>query len=100
MFVCVIRIKIHLYSPQSLKEKRSIIKSLIQKTKHKFSLAIAEVADQDLWQSAVLGIALVGNKKSFLEREMEQILRFLEQGGDLEIVTVNHEIWGYTADLS
>lgn len=95
MLVCVIRIKIHLYSPQSLKDKRSIIKSLIARVRHKYSLAIAETADQDLWQSSELGIALVGNQKSLLEREMEQILNFLEQSAELEIVSVNHEIWSY-----
>ena len=95
MLVCVVKIDLRLFAVNSLKGKRSIIKSLIEKTKHKFTVSIAEVGEQDMWQSAQLGLALVGNSKSLLEREMSKILAFLEAGGEVEIVSVNHEIWGY-----
>ena len=95
MLVCLIRIKLHLFNVHSLKEKRSVLKSAIEKTRHKFKLSIAEVGEQDVWQSSALGIALVGNDKGLLEREMEKVLHFLENNAELEIVSVNHEIWGY-----
>jgi len=95
MLVCLIRIRLRLFNVHSLKEKRSVIKSALEKTRHKFRLSIAEVGDQDVWQSSDIGIALVGNNKGLLEREMEKVLSFLENSAELEIVSVNHEIWGY-----
>lgn len=95
MFVCLIRIQLHLYDVHSLKEKRSIVKSAIEKIRHKFKISIAEVGDQDIWQSSSIGLALVGNDKRLLEREKEKVLQFLEGNAELEIISVNHEIWGY-----
>ncbi len=95
MLVYVIKIDLRLFAVGSLKEKRSIIKSLIEKTKHKFTVSIAEVGEHDAWQFAQLGLALVGNSKSLLEREMSKILNFLEAGGEIEILSVTHEIWSY-----
>ena len=95
MLVCLIRIQLHLYNVHSLKEKRGVLKSAIEKIRHRYKLSIAEVGEQDVWQSSALGIALVGNDKGLLEREMEKVLQFLENNAELEIVSVNHEIWGY-----
>ncbi|MCR4443208.1 MAG: DUF503 domain-containing protein [Peptococcaceae bacterium] len=95
MFVCVLSVRLHIFGARSLKEKRSIIKSLLEKTRNRFGLAIAEVGDQDLWQSSRLGIAMVAGSRMLLEREMEKVLSFLEQGGEVELVEANHEIWGF-----
>lgn len=95
MLVCVIRVELYLPGIHSLKEKRRVIKSLIERIKKKFNAAIAEVGQQDIWQTCHLGIALVGNRKGLLEREMEKILNLIEVGGEAEITYVNHETWGY-----
>ncbi len=95
MLVCVIALKLHIFSIHSLKEKRRIIKSLREKIKHKFSVSVAEVGDYELWQSSELGIAIVGNDKGLLEREMEKIISFIESNGELEIISLGHEVWSY-----
>jgi len=95
MFVCVIKVRLYLGAVHSLKEKRRILKSLIEKTRHKFGISIAEVGDHDLWQSSEVGFALVGNEKGLLEREMEKVLGFLERGGEAEITAVSHETWSF-----
>lgn len=95
MYICVIKIRLHLFTAQSLKDKRSVIKSLIRKVQNKFSLSIAEVGDHELWQSSLIGVALVANNKRILEREMEKALAFIEQGTEFEIIEVRHEIWSF-----
>jgi uncharacterized protein YlxP (DUF503 family) len=80
---------------QSLKEKRSVVKSLLRKTQAKFTVSAAEVGDNELWQSAVLGIALTGNNQRLLEREKEKVLHFMEQDSAFEIVEIHHEIWSF-----
>ena len=95
MFVCLVKVRFFFNAGHSLKEKRSVVKSLLEKTRCRFGLSIAEVGDHDLWQSSQVGFALIGNDKGLLEREMEKVLDFMEQGGEMEIVEVNHEIWGF-----
>ena len=54
-------ISVELYLPQvrSLKEKRSILKSLIQKIRNSFNVSISEVDYHDKWQRAALGVGVV-----------------------------------------
>lgn len=95
MLVCVVAIKLHIFSVHSLKEKRSIIKSLKEKIKHKFNISVGEVGDHELWQSCELGMAIVGNNKGLLERVMEKMISFIEENGEVEIISLSHEVWSY-----
>lgn len=72
--------KLILYLPavSSLKEKRKIIKSLIDKSRNKFNIAVAEVDNNDYWQSAVIGAAAVGNNRRYLESLMDKYINFVE----------------------
>lgn len=95
MYICIVKIKLHLYSPQSLKEKRSIIKSVTEKTRHKFHIAIAEVGDQELWQSSILGLSMVSNDKIKLEKIMTRITDYIENNIEGDIISIQHEIWSF-----
>jgi len=70
----------------SLKGKRKVVKSLIEKVRHKFDAAVAEVGDNDLWQKAKIGIALVGNDSQLLESRLQQIMKFIENQYLTEII--------------
>ena len=61
MFVGVLRLTLHLPSPGSLKSKRHLVRSAIDRVKAKFNVSIAEVAENDLWQRSVLGVTAVAN---------------------------------------
>lgn len=95
MYICVLKIRLHLFAAQSLKEKRSCIKSIIRKVQNKFAIAIAEVGDHELWQSSLLGGAIVANNSRYLEREMEKVLALIEQNTEIEVMEIQHEIWNY-----
>lgn len=68
------------------------MKRLIEKTRHKFAVTIAEVGEQDLWQRGQIGIALVSNEQRYLQNQMEKIISFLEEDNQVEIIGINHEI--------
>ena len=50
------------------------VKDLVRQ---KFNVSIAEVAENDVWQRAVLGIALVGNERRFVEGALDEVLAFM-----------------------
>jgi len=86
--------QIELYAPwiHSLKEKRMIVKSLIAKTSHKYPVSIAEVDNQDVHQSIVLGIACVSQTVRFADSVMDKVISFIENNTEAEIVHIEREI--------
>ena len=76
----------------SLKGKRRVIKSLMEKVRHKFDAAVAEVGDNDLWQKARIGVALVGNDSHLLEARLQQIMKYMENQHLVEIIDSQVEL--------
>jgi uncharacterized protein YlxP (DUF503 family) len=76
----------------SLKGKRRVIKSLMERVRHKFEAAVAEVGDNDLWQKARIGVALVGNDSHLLEARLQQIMKFMENQHLAEIIDSQVEL--------
>lgn len=79
MFVATCVIALNLDGVTSLKQKRSIVKSLIARLRNEFNLSVAEVDGQDAWQSAVLGMAAVGNDKVYLHGLLQKSIGWIEQ---------------------
>ena len=79
--------KLTFFIPQStsLKDKRQIRRSLIEKTRHKFNLAIAEIDTQDVHQTLSIGIAIVSNDAAHRQNAIDEIIRFMEAHADAEL---------------
>jgi uncharacterized protein YlxP (DUF503 family) len=93
MVVGVLRMELFLCSgPNSLKEKRHVIKKLKDRIKSKFDVSIAEVEEQDLWQKAVLGVAIVSGNKILVESLLHKVISSVEGEPAVELVNVNTEI--------
>jgi uncharacterized protein YlxP (DUF503 family) len=92
MIIAAARITLMIPENASLKGKRRVVKSLIEKVRHKFEAAIAEVGDNDLWQKAKIGVALVGNDRQLLEARLQQIMKFMENQHLAEIVDFQVEL--------
>ena len=78
MTVGVARITLRLHDNQSLKEKRRIIKSMIARSRNRFNVSVAEVADQDLHQRATLGVAVVGSDQRILNSLLDRIITYMD----------------------
>ncbi len=69
MIILAGTIELHLPGIGSLKEKRGTIKSLMNRVRKTFNVAIAEVELNDVWQSASLGIAIVSTGSTHAEAD-------------------------------
>lgn len=78
MLVGTLRVEVHIPGATSLKDKRQVVKGMIQKVQHRFNVSIAELDDADLWQRAVIGVAVVGASREHLERQLQFVLNFLD----------------------
>jgi hypothetical protein len=91
MIVGVMTAQLHLQGISSLKEKRSIVKSLIGRLKSRFNASISEVDHQDDKTSAVVGIAVVSNDSRFINQQLDSIIDFMRGDGRFYLGTVERE---------
>jgi uncharacterized protein len=77
MFVGVLRLTLHLPAPGSLKSKRHLVRSAIDRVKARYNVSIAEVAENDLWQRSVLGVTAVGNDHAFVNEALDKVTDFV-----------------------
>ncbi len=90
MTVVVCTIELHLPSPSSLKDKRQILKSVIERIQHRYNVSISEIGDHDLWQRAAVGVACVGRDREPTLRVVDQVLGLIRQNPEMELI--RHEI--------
>jgi hypothetical protein len=81
----------------SLKDKRRIVKSLIQRLQSRFNVSAAEVAAQDSYRIAVVGLAVVANDGTFVGRQLDTILDFICNDNRIVIGKIDREI--FTCDF-
>lgn len=81
MIVGVMTAQLSLHGIASLKDKRSIVKSLIGRLKSRFNISIAEVDHQDSKTIAVIGAAVVSNDARFIDQQFDAIIGFMRNDG-------------------
>ena len=94
MIVGVLTAQLHLHGVNSLKEKRSIVKSLIGRLKSRFNISISEVNYQDEKTSAVVGIALISNDTRFINQQFDSIIDFMRGDGRFYLGKIERETFG------
>jgi uncharacterized protein YlxP (DUF503 family) len=87
MHVGVVRFELHVPSAHSLKEKRSVIKPIVEGAKRRFGVAAAEVAHQDAWQRADLGVAAVAASAGHVEEVLDEVERFVWSHPEVEVLS-------------
>ncbi len=96
MVVGVLRMELFLSGgPNSLKEKRRLVKKLKDRIRARYEVSIAEVDEQDLWQKAVLGVAVVSGDRVLAESLLQKIISLVEGEPEVEIVNMNTELLNY-----
>jgi hypothetical protein len=78
MIVGACRIELHLAENHSLKGKRQVVKSISGRLRNQFNVAVAEVEQNDSWQTAVLGLSCVSNDSRHAHQMLEKAVDFVE----------------------
>lgn len=79
MILGVGELTIHIPESHSLKEKRRVVRSIIQRVRSRFDVAIAEVDDQQLWQVSTVGIVAVSNSGQHADEVLQRVIVFVDQ---------------------
>ena len=77
-------LKLTLYLPEnhSLKGKRGVVKKIKARVANTFNVSIAECEANDMWQRAVLGVAMVGGDAAYIDGALRLVVRFVD---DLQV---------------
>ena len=82
----------HFPLPQTLKEKRSILKSVLTRIRQSFNVGIAELDGMDLWQYSVLAVVSVGRERKEVEKLLDQVNEFLNREEQLQVIEFQKEL--------
>ena len=77
MVVGVIAWELEIFGAQSLKEKRSVVKSLKDRLHDRFNVSVAETGHQDVWQRAELTACLVAGERRHADSVLESLDKFV-----------------------
>lgn len=79
MFIGIMKIELRFPPVPSIKDKRKIVNRIKMKLFSRFKISVAEVEDQDLYNSCVLGLSFVCLKKDQAVTKCQKIVYFLEE---------------------
>lgn len=92
MVVGICNIKLEIYGANSLKSKRSVLKSIIRRLQNKFNISISEVANNDIWNRADIGLSVVSNDNKIVEETIAKVIDFIDEDDRVEILDTYYEI--------
>ena len=88
MYTMSAKLTFHIPYADSLKEKRKVCRSIIDKTKHRFNVSVAEVDTQDVHRTLTLGIAIVSGNLGHARESLNKIINFMEEQIEAELIGV------------
>jgi uncharacterized protein YlxP (DUF503 family) len=88
MHAATLRFDLHVPTSRSLKAKRAAIKPIVEGIRHRYHVSVAEIAHQDQWQRAGVGVAVVASDAAHLDDVLETIERFVRSVPDVEVLDV------------
>jgi uncharacterized protein YlxP (DUF503 family) len=91
MVVGVLRVEVHLPVSHSLKDKRSVLKSVRDRLRHRFNAAVAEVDSNEMWQRATLGISTVGGDRAYVQGLLRELTEWLRATRLVELIRVEED---------
>jgi uncharacterized protein YlxP (DUF503 family) len=87
MHVASLTIELHLPSVHSLKEKRSVLRPIVEGSRRRFAVAAAEVGRQDAWQLATVGVAAVSSSPAHAREVLDAVERFVWSFPEVEVTS-------------
>jgi hypothetical protein len=94
VYALAVEMELRIPAAHSLKDKRQVVKSIVESARRRFAVSAAEIAAQDSWQRAVLGFAVVASSAGTAERVMHDVEDFVWSYPDVEVGAVEQHWLG------
>jgi hypothetical protein len=90
MPVGLLTLELHIQHAQSLKDKRQVLRSLKDRLRAKFNVAVAELEHHDTWQRSVVGVVTLSNEEQQVQESLQHVLA--EADNILGPILVSHGV--------
>jgi uncharacterized protein YlxP (DUF503 family) len=87
----VVRLELHIPTSRSLKEKRAVLRPIVEGLRHRFQISVAEVGYQDKWQRALIGMAVVSDSYGHAVEVVDTIERWVWSKPEIEVTRFERE---------
>ena len=71
--IAAITFELHIPHAKSLKDKRQIVKSLKDRLRERFNVAVSEIADQDIWQRSTIAAVTVSSDRTVANQTLQRV---------------------------
>lgn len=92
MIIGALRIVLSLPGNDSLKGKRKVVRSIVDRLRHRYNVAVAEVGDLDVHRRAVLGLSVVSNDASHVSSMLDKLTAAIAGASEALVVDRKMEI--------
>ena len=75
MPVGLLILELQIQNARSLKDKRQVLRSLKDRLRRKFNIAVAELDFHDVWQTSTIGIVTLSNAEQHVEESLQHVLK-------------------------
>jgi uncharacterized protein YlxP (DUF503 family) len=93
--VLALTVDVHLPECRSLKAKRSVLKSVIESSRRRFGVSVAETDHQDTWQRAEIAVAVVSSSARHAVEVIDEVERFVWSVPELQVLSVTRRWMEY-----
>ena len=87
------RLRVRMFGVKSLKEKRSLMRRLLNDIRKKYNVSISEVDLNDSKVYMDLAVAMVSKDSSLIDRVFDSVVNYIEIYGGMELEDVEREVW-------
>ena len=91
MHVAVVQLELHIPTSRSLKEKRAVLRPIVEGIRHRFQISVAEVGYQDKWQRALIGMAVVSDSYGHAAEVVDNVERWVWSKPEVEVTRFERE---------
>jgi len=88
VYAAASRFELHVPESRSLKQKRAVLRPIVEGIRSRFRVSVAEVGYHDQWQRSAIAVAVVAESAGRLEEVLTSVERFVAFARDIELLEV------------
>ena len=92
MFVGIVKLTLSISESHSLKDKRMVLRRIKDRVRERASVMLNEVGEQDVWQRAELGCAVVSGDRQKAQELLDEVVRLAIAAGGSEIIEIAKDV--------
>ncbi len=91
MIIGIMELDLRIFESHTLKDKRRVLKSFVDRTRKYFNVSIAEIGHNEVVNYTTIGLSCISNEKRFIESVFDKILGRIETDYNVELVLARKE---------